>query len=372
MSSKDSKLIMLSAGGTGGHMMPAQSLGIDLLSRGYRVEIITDHRGMKYAQMFKGMKIHVVKAGTLGTGFIGKTKGVCNLALGIMQAMVLIKSKQPCVVVGFGGYPSFPGVYAAQCQKIKTIIHEQNAVLGRANVFLSSKAERIALSLPLVGGLEEANKVRTVMTGNPVRPEIAELFSKPYPNLKDNGELRILIMGGSLGASVFSRVIPDALAKLSSEYRSRLRIVQQCREEDLLATRNSYDKSGIKADISTFIDDVATELDKAHLIIARSGASTVAEIATAGRPAIFVPYPYHKDQQQKMNADAFADAGGGWVMMESGFTVEALLVKIELFLQNPELLFKAAEKARQCGKPDATRKLGNLVTAIASDWNDWD
>ncbi len=177
-------------------------------------------------------------------------------------------------------------------------------------------------------------------------------------------------MGGSQAASVFSQIVPEALAGLPSDYRTRIHIVQQCREDDLEATRKAYEESAIKADLMPFIEDVASELDQAHLVIARSGAATVAEVATAGRPAIFVPYPHHKDQQQKMNAEVVADAGGAWVMTEDGFTAEALLARIETFLQNPQILFKAAENAQDCGKPDAARKLGNLVTAIASGWSD--
>lgn len=366
----DSKLILLSSGGTGGHMTPAMALGHDLLARGYRVEVITDRRGQKYEAMFDGMKMHVIKAGTLRPGLWGKVTGLTNLGLGIMQASRLIKKLKPAVVVGFGGYPSFPGTYAAQRMKVPTIIHEQNAIIGKANEMLANKAMRIALSLPLIAGLDETDKVRSVITGNPVRPEIAALYTEAYPNVKEGGRLRIFVMGGSLGARVFSDVIPKTLAQLPAEYRQRLDIVQQCRAEDLETARKIYADAGIDAELATFFDDVADELRRAHLVIARSGASTVAEVTTAGRPAIFVPYPHHKDQQQKMNADAVADAGGAWMMTESGFTEEALLARIETFLQTPEILFRAAEKARSCGRPDAARKLGNLVTAIASGWND--
>lgn len=365
----DSKLILLSTGGTGGHITPAQALGHDLLSRGYRVEVITDKRGLKYQSMFDGMPFHVVNAGTLGAGLMGKIKGAGNLGVGVIQAMKIVNKLKPAVVVGFGGYPSVPGVYAAQKMKVKTIIHEQNAIIGKANAFLAPKADRIALSLPVVSGLDDIDKIRTVITGNPVRPEIAALYTQPFPNLEQNGTFRILVMGGSLGAHVFSEIIPEAMSKLPSQYRERLHIIQQCREEDLAATRKIYGENGIKAELSTFFDNVAEELSQAHLVIARSGASTVSEIATAGRPAIFVPYPHHKDQQQKMNADAVADVGGAWVMTEAGFTVDALFARIETFLQNPETLFRAAEKAQTCGKPDAARKLGNLVTALASGWN---
>lgn len=346
-------------------MTPAQALGHDLLSRGFRVEIITDRRGMKYESMFGAMKMHQIRAGTLGT-----LKGIADLALGFLQALWLVAKLRPAVVIGFGGYPSVPGVFAAQLFGIPTIIHEQNAIIGKANAMLAPKAKQIALSLPLVSGLDESDKIRCTLTGNPVRPEIAALYARPYPGVEDNGALRIFVVGGSLGAHVFSDVVPKALSRLLAPYKSRLRIVQQCRAENLDITRDAYEKAGIEAELAVFFNDMAAQLEKAHLVIARSGASTVAEVTTAGRPAIFVPYPHHKDQQQKMNADCVADAGGAWVMSESGFTAEALLARIETFLQNPQILFRAAEKAASCGKPDAARKLGNLVTEIASGWNE--
>jgi len=366
---KTKDLIVLSAGGTGGHMTPARALGQDLLSRGYAVALITDERGRKYDAMFEGIDIYQVKSGTLGKGILGKLGGVANLGLGFTKSISLLKSLKPKLVVGFGGYPSVPAMYAAQKLKIKTVIHEQNAIIGKANAFLAPKAERIAMSIQNDDGLDEADRIRSVVTGNPVRGDIAALYNKPYPKIDKNGMFRILVMGGSLGATVFSEVVPKALAKLPADHKARLHIVQQCRAADIEAVSEEYEAASIKAELATFFDDVPQQLEVAHLIIGRSGASTVAEVTTAGRPAIFVPYPHHKDQQQKMNADAVADIGGAWVMTQSGFTVDALYARIETFLQNPETLFKAAEASRSCGKPDAARKLGNLVTAIASGWD---
>ena len=360
--------VILSSGGTGGHMSPAQALASDLVARGFRVELITDPRGLKFETLFAGIPVHVIPSGTLGAGLVNKIKGAANLGLGMMRAYALVRRLNPDLVVGFGGYPSVPGVFAAQRLGITTIIHEQNAIIGRANAFLARRANRIALSWPEIQGLEEADKERAVVTGNPVRADITALYSQAYPPLSDNGPLRIFIMGGSLGASVFSGVVPKALARLLPDHRARLEIIQQCREAELEATRAVYQQVGIKATLAPFFTDVAGELARAHLVIGRSGASTVAEVTTAGRPAIFVPYPHHKDQQQKINADAVSDAGGAWTMTESGFTPDALLARIETFLQNPSVLFRAAEKARSCGKPDAARKLGNLVTEMVTGW----
>lgn len=365
----ESKLVVLSAGGTGGHMFPAAALGRDLISRGYRVELVTDTRGQKFADIFGDIPVHVIQSGTLGAGIVGKLKGMSRLGLGIIRAGRLLGQLKPAAVVGFGGYPSVPAVYAAQRRGIPTVIHEQNAILGRANVFLAPKAKRIALSVPHTQGLEEADAVRAVFTGNPVREEIAALYTKAYPLLKPDGEMKIFVMGGSLGAHVFADILPRALAQLAGPYRARLDITQQCRAEDIDHVRAAYQAAGIKARLATFFHDVPDILAHTHLVIARSGASTVAEVTASGRPAIFVPYPYHADQQQKINADAVADVGGGWVMTQNGFTEDAITARLETFLQSPETLFRAAEAARGSGRPDAARRLGNLVTALASGWD---
>lgn len=349
-------------------MFPAEALAKDLLDRGFQVSLATDARGQKY-KFADAVPVHVLKSGAMKSGILSKFKTAGALFVGYLQAKKLIDKIKPAVVVGFGGYPSFPAMYAAQKKNIPTVLHEQNAVLGRANSYLAPKTDRIALSWNDVGGMDESDAVRSVMTGNPVRPDIAALYNKAYPVLDQDGPLRIFVMGGSLGAHVFSEVLPLALGSLSAEHRARLEIVQQCREEDIENVRKAYEASDIQAELQTFFDDVSDRLEQCHLVIARSGAGTVSEVTTAGRPAIFVPYPHHADQQQKRNADAVADAGGAWVMTQNGFTTEAVLARIETFLQNPETLFRAAENAHSCGRPDAARKLGNLVTALASGWD---
>ena len=364
-----SRSILISAGGTGGHMSPAAALAGDLRARGYHVPLATDRRGRGYSGDFGSDNIHVLKAGYLGAGLTGKIKGLFKLGTGYFQARKLIRRIRPEVVVGFGGYPSLPAVLAAQHAGIPTIIHEQNAVLGRANAFLAPKASRIAISLTSTAGMDEADAVRAVVTGNPVRAPIAAMYTQPYPQLYHDGTLNLLVIGGSLGALVFSDVVPAALSTLDTAYKNRIYVVQQAREEDIARTCQAYDTAGIRGEIQPYFDDVADRLAGAHLVIARAGASTVAEIATAGRPAIFVPYPHHADQQQKINADTIADAGGAWVMTQAGFTSEALSGKIETFLQNPKILFQAAENARSCARPDATRRLGNLVVALAAGWD---
>jgi UDP-N-acetylglucosamine--N-acetylmuramyl-(pentapeptide) pyrophosphoryl-undecaprenol N-acetylglucosamine transferase len=365
----EAKQVLISAGGTGGHMFPAEALARDLIGRGYRVALATDSRGMKYQPFADGIPVHVLRSATLKPGLFSKVKSALSLGIGYLQARRLIDKLKPAVVIGFGGYPSFPAVYAAQKKNIPTIIHEQNAIIGKANAMLASRADRIATSWPQIEGLSETDAVRAVVTGNPTRPDIAALYNKPYPTLEQDGVLNIFVMGGSQGAHIFSEVLPEMVDNLSASHKARLKIVQQCREEDIEQAREAYAQAGVEAELRTFFGNVAECLEKCHLVIARSGAGTVAEVTTAGRPAIFVPYPHHKDQQQKRNADAVFDVGGAWVMTQDGFTVEALLARIETFLQNPETLFRAAENARTYGKPDAARRLGNLVTALASGWD---
>lgn len=350
-------------------MFPAEALARDLIGRGFRVALATDIRGKKYEPFADGVPIYTLKSGTITSGFFSKIKTILLLGIGYLQARRLVDQLKPAVVVGFGGYPSFPAVYAAQKKSISTIIHEQNAVLGKANAYLAPKSDRIALAWQSVEGMNESDSVRSVVTGNPVRPDIASLYNKPYPAIDRDGVLRIFVIGGSQGASIFGEILPAMVDNLSAVHKARLNIVQQCRDEDIEKVRSAYAAAGVKAELATFFDNVAERLEQCHLVIARSGAGTVSEVTTAGRPAIFVPYPHHKDQQQKRNADAVFDAGGAWVMTQDGFTVEALLARIETFLQNPETLFNAAENARSCGVPDAARKLGNLVTALASGWN---
>lgn len=362
-------MILLSAGGTGGHIFPAAALAEDLKSRGFEVALAADLRALKYKDSFVGVDVHVLKSSAWSGGIMAKLKGGVSMALGYLQAKKLIADLKPEVVIGFGGYPSVPAVLAAQRQKIPTVIHEQNAILGKANVFLAPRAERIALSHEESIGIDSEDKIRAVVTGNPVRKGVADLYTEPYPDIQEDGSFNIFVMGGSLGATILSKVVPEALKALPEVYHKRLNIVQQCRQEDKQSLTNLYEQAGINAHIDVFFNDVPQQLQKAHLIIARAGASTVSEVSTAGRPAIYVPYPHHADQQQKINAEAVAKKGGAWVMLESGFTAEALSSRVETFLQNPQSLFKAAEAAQSCGKPDAGRRLGNLVVALARGWD---
>lgn len=352
--SKSKPLIILSAGGTGGHVIPAAALANELQAKEYQVEIITDSRGIKFSSAFGDIPIHQVKAGTFG-------KGLPNLLIGVFQSLKLMLKKRPAVAVGFGGYPSFPGAFAAQILGVPNILHESNAIFGKANKALGLMATKISLSWPQSYGLSEKEKAKSVIIGNPIRSEISALADKPYPPIKDT--LNILVMGGSLGAAVFSEVLPEAINQLSKKQKSKLSIMQQCREADIDAVKKAYAEMGINAQCETFIENVPEELEKCHLFIGRSGG-TVFEIIAAGRPAIYVPYPHHADQQQKINADAISDKGGAWTIEEHVFTADVVKGHIEAFLADPSKLEKAAAKAKACGNPDAAAKLASLVETL--------
>lgn len=361
--SKDSPFMLISAGGTGGHMSPASALASEFIKKGVNVELVTDIRGAKYIGMFPDIPVHIIKSGTSHAGLLGKLKGVINLAAGIIQGLSLVKKRKPDAVIGFGGYPSVPAVLAAQIKGIPTGLHEQNAVLGKANVFLAAKAKFIALSLPLPEDIPFSYHVirKSKLIGNPVRPEIIDIKETPYPVLGQEGPFNLFVMGGSLGATVFSTVVPQALTQLPQIYKERLSVIQQCREADMEEARELYNKSGIKnVTLAPFFDDVDRQLAKAHLFIGRSGASTVAEISIAGRPAVYVPYPHHKDQQQKRNAESIVHKGGAWLMEEKDFTPEALQDRMMVLLEVAEALPKAAMHAKECGLPDAAKDLASL------------
>ncbi len=345
-------------------MTPASALAGELIAQGFDVQIMTDVRGIKYKDMFPNMAMLPIESGTAGVGFKGKILGAFKLAKGLIQALVYIQKSAPQCVVGFGGYPSVPAVWAAQMLSVPTIIHEQNAVIGKANAFLSAKAKAIAISLQKVQGLSPEEQKRVHITGNPVRADIESLRDKPYPVFNDESDLNVVVVGGSLGATVLSEVVPKAFKSLPPSYKQRLSVVQQCRDADLPVAKKLYEGSNINVRLTSFIDDMATEIEKAHLIIGRSGASTVAELGVAGRPAIFVPYPHHKDQQQKMNAETISDNGGAWVIVEGAFSSETVKTRIERIFQTPSILADIAEKAKSCGEPNAASRLAKLVNNI--------
>ncbi len=353
------KTIVLAAGGTGGHLYPAEALAQELLNRGHRVVIVTDKRGAAFKNLGERVRIECVKAATFRPGIMGKLGAFREIFEGILQARKLLREIKPDIAVGFGGYPSYPTMFAAQRLCIRSVLHEQNAVLGRANKWLAGKACKIAASLPDTKGLHAVDHKKLVVTGNPVRAGIVAVRERPYPPFE--GDFEIFITGGSQAAKVFSEVVPEAVQRLSHEQKGRLHIVHQCRESEVASTERKYRMAGVRAEIKTFFTDMPERLTACHLFIGRSGASTVAEIAVAGRPAIFVPYPGHRDMQQLCNAELLAEKNGAWVMLQELFSPEVLARQLDHLMKAPDELKAAAAAAKSCGQPDAVQKLADVV-----------
>ncbi len=356
--------IVLAAGGTGGHMFPAEALARELTARGRRVALMTDRRGQSFGDRVPGVETMRIRAGRFDGGLIGKMRGTVELLLGVVEARATLRKLAPAAVIGFGGYPSVPTVAAAARLGLPTVIHEQNALLGRANRLLAGRARRLALSFAETGRLKPAERRRAVVTGNPVRPAIAGFRAQAYTVPVQSGGIEILILGGSQGARVFSMVVPDALSLLPPALRGRVRLNQQTRPEDLESVRTRYAQDGITAELASFFDDVPQRLARAQLVIARAGASTVAELGVIGRPAILVPYPHAADDHQTANAAAFAAAGAGWAMGQPQFTAERLAGLLTELLDAPERLARAAAAAHALGRPDAESRLADLVLAL--------
>lgn len=350
--------VVIAAGGTGGHFFPAEALANELLARGRPVALMTDARsgGLK-SPTFAGLERFVISgAGIAGRGVARAGKAVVGLAAGVVQARSILTRLNAAAVVGFGGYPCVAPVLAARLTRHRpaVILHEQNAVLGRANRFLARRADLLALSF--AGTARVPENAATLVTGNPVRPAITATTYVP-----PGDTLRLLVLGGSLGARVFSDVVPPALAHLPAELRAKLLVTQQCRAEDLLRVRTAYDAVGIDADLSPFFADVAEKLAAAHLVLARAGASTVAELAIVGRPAILVPLPGAIDDHQSANARALAEARGASVIAQRDFTPEALCSQLTALFSALDMLAHAAAAAQSIARPDAAARLADVV-----------
>lgn len=359
------RLVLLAAGGTGGHVFPAEALAQVLIERGWRLGLVTDRRGHAYGGTLGSLETFRIRAGGIaGRGALSKICAVAELGIGIIQARALLKRLNPEVVVGFGGYASVPTMVAATLLGIPTAIHEQNAVLGRANRLLAGRVRRIATSYANVAHVAADWTAKLTHTGMPVRAAVAALRDAPYPTLSEGLPIRLLVLGGSQGARVLSEVIPAALAALPEGLRTRLTVSQQCRPEDLEMVRAAYAGTGIDATLDSFFADVPERMSGAHLVIARSGASTVAELTALGRPAILVPYPHAIDDHQTANAHAVDEAGGAWLMPQPAFTSETLAGRLEALFTQPGTLARAAGCARAAGRPDAAALLADLVAVL--------
>jgi UDP-N-acetylglucosamine--N-acetylmuramyl-(pentapeptide) pyrophosphoryl-undecaprenol N-acetylglucosamine transferase len=355
---------VLAAGGTGGHLFPAEALAGELLRGGGKVHLVSDARADAFAERVPGVETHRVRAGQFGGGPAHTAHALRDLALGVLQARRLLRRLSPSCVIGFGGYPSVPTMFAAVYLGLPTLLHEQNAVLGRANRLLASRVRRIATGFATTAGVRPTDRARAAHTGNPVRPAILAIGRKSYIAPQRGGPIELLILGGSQGARILSEIVPPGLVGLPTRLREMLRVSQQARPEDLATVVEIYREHRIAAEVRSFFTDVPQRLLRAHLAICRAGASTIAELAAIGRPAILIPYPYATDDHQTANARAFAEAGAGWVIPQSELHVDTLALHLENLLGDRAALATAARCAGDFGRRDATQELARLAVEL--------
>ncbi len=358
---------VLAAGGTGGHLIPAFALATELERRGHHVALITDERGANIPGKPDFLPAHILPAGRFGKNPLNWIKGLRAIGQGRDMALRLFESFEPSAVVGFGGYPSLPALLASTSAAIPSVLHEQNAVLGRVNRFMAGRVEAIATAYPEIRRLKPKHAGKVHLVGNPVRGEVLQLREEPFPAFTEDGLLRVLVTGGSQGASVLSEVVPDGLAMLQPALRSRLQVTQQCRPEDLDAVRERYRNHDIPAELGTYFEDMAARLADAHLFIGRAGASTIAELTAVGRPAILIPLPIATDDHQAANAREMAKKGGARMIRQENFTAKELAKQIQAMAQNPQSLATAAHAAWNCGRPHAAKELADLVESFGGD-----
>ena len=357
-------LLVVAAGGTGGHMFPAQALAEEMLARGWRVQLATDARGLRYAGGFPAAVERVeLPSATTGQGHaVSRLAAPVTILLGVSRALARFRRERPACVAGFGGYPSLPALAAAWIMGVPRLIHEQNGVLGRVNRLFARRVDRVCCGTwPLVNAPEAA---RLTHVGNPVRAAVAAHAAADYVPAAE--EVRILVFGGSQGASVFSRLVPKALASLPDGLRRRLRVVQQVRAGEEAGVCEAYRAAGIEAELMPFFDDMPGRIVAAHLVIARAGASTVAELTAIGRPAILVPYPHATDDHQTANAAALAKAGAAEVVQEAGLDAAALAEIVERLLTRPVDAARMAAASRGLGRPEASARLAGIVAALGN------
>jgi len=360
----DEPMVLVVAGGTGGHLFPAEALSEVLVSRGLAVELVTDTRTTKYSTRFPARNIHQIASGTpSGGSLFSKAKAFVQLGFGTVASLLLINRAKPTVVVGFGGYPTVPPLVAASLLKVPTVLHEANAVMGRANRFLADRVDAIAKGFETTAEADKKFAGKATLTGNPVRPAVLQAMAIPFPEF-ENSCLRILVTGGSQGARIMSEVVPAAIELLPEEARKRLILVQQARPEDLAKVRETYEKLGVTATVESFFSDLPARIAAAHLVISRAGASTVSELSVIGRPAILVPFPHAIDQDQAANAAHLAESGAATVVPQTRFTPQWLAESLREALNDPGELFLRGELAKRAGITDAAERLADLVQSF--------
>jgi len=367
MASKLPRKVALAAGGTGGHIFPAQALARELLSRGVGVMLVTDARGGGFGGDLAEVETFRISAGAMaGAGIVKKLRSIASLSLGYLQARGHLKRSGAEVVVGFGGYPSVPTVMAGSHLGLRVVLHEQNSVLGRANRLLAARAQVVATCFDKVEGVAASDRAKLRLTGNPVREAIAALAQRSYAQSGSDGRVHLLVVGGSQGARVFNEVVPAAVARLPEDLRRRLTVHQQVPGNAEQSVAQIYDGCGVTHHLAAFFTDVPERLAGAQLVISRAGASTVAELAAAGRPAVMVPYPAATDDHQTGNAQALVEAGGGWLMPQAGLDAEVLAGRLSSLLESPGLLSRATGCARATAHLNAARDLADLVCGITN------
>ena len=365
MNSASAKHFVLAAGGTGGHMVPAAALAEELTKRGHRVALVSDARGVRFPGLFEGIQTHVLPAGRFQVKKpLGWASAAREMWRGRAMARELYKTFKPAAVIGFGGYPAMPALLAAFADDIPTAVHEQNAVLGRVNRLVAGKVDAIATSYDKTERLPAKFDAKTHLVGNPVREAVLRLRTKAYPLLEEDGIFRVLVTGGSQGASILSDVVPDGLAMLPVTFRRRLQVTHQARIEDIDAVRAKYAEHQIPAELATYLPDLPDQLAWAHLVIARAGASTIAELTAAGRPAILVPLPSATDDHQTANAREITTAGGARTIAQENFTAVELAKQMQKLGLDTAALQNAAGRAMSVGRPDAVSDLADLVESL--------
>lgn len=358
-------MIVLSAGGTGGHLFPAQALAAELMHRGKRIVVMTDARAKNYGQAFPGATIETVPSASFASRSpLALVRAPFEILGGIVIALSKLRHLKPAAVIGFGGYPSLPVMIAARLAGLPTAIHEQNAVLGRVNRLVAGGVRAVAVSFPFARFAPQ-DQSRTAFTGNPVRPEASVLAASAYEPPAGNGPIRLLVFGGSQGARALSETVPAAIAQLPGGLCSRLEIVQQCRPEDIDSVRAAYQRANVKVELASFFSDLPRRMADAHLVIARSGASTISELAVIGRPAILIPYPFATDDHQTANADVLAKAGGAWAIQQRDLTAAGLARLLQEIFADPAALAARAATTHALGKPDAAARLADVVEKLA-------
>ena len=356
-------LVVVAAGGTGGHLFPAEALAIALAKRGVAIELATDERAARYGAAFPARATHVLPSATFsGRDPVGAAHTAVTLGRGVIEAIGLLGRVRPAAVVGFGGYPTIPPVLAAVLRRVPTVIHEQNGVLGRANRLLAPRVRAIATSFAGLFDDRPRLAAKATATGNPVRPAVVEAAATPYPDA--DGPFSILVFGGSQGARVMADVVPAAIELVPMAVRARLSIAQQAREEDLARVRKAYARIGVAAEVEPFFQDLPRRMAQSHLVISRSGASTVAELAAIGRPSILVPFPSALDRDQHVNATMLERSRGAIMFEQARFTPKNLAAEIARAAADPTALSAMAAAARASGILDAAERLADLVMKV--------